>query len=272
MIIIAEAGATKTDWRARSISGEVTATHSPGINAANMPQESIARIVADAMASLNPGGEVLTEVYFYGAGVLSDEMARYFPGAQVECASDLLAAARAVCGHAPGIAAILGTGSNSCFYDGRDIVKNVHSSGFILGDEGGGACLGKLFMADFLKGLVPEPVASEFASVFDVDYLTVVKNVYSGTSPAGYLGSFAPWIMAGYDSSEYIRSLVDGNIRDFFRRSLSQYDTDTYKVGIIGGYGAACRDIVMRIAAEFGIGISGITASPLEGLLKYHEM
>lgn len=272
MIVIAEAGATKTDWRAKSMTGEVTSAQTSGINAANMPQEVISAIVAEAMAVLNPKGEPLSEVHFYGAGVLSDEMARYFPGADVECASDLLAAARAVCGHAPGIAAIMGTGSNSCFYDGSEIVKNVHSSGFILGDEGGGACLGKLFMADFLKGLVPEPVASEFEAEFEVDYLTVVKNVYRGSAPAAYLGSFAPWIMARYDSSDYVRELVDGNIRSFFRRCLSQYDTASYPVGIIGGYGAACRDIVMRIAGECGVAISGITASPLKGLLSYHEV
>lgn len=270
MIIIAEAGATKTDWRAKSTTGEVTSTQTSGINAANMPQDAIRSIVAEAMQALNPSGEPLAEVHFYGAGVLSDEMAQYFPGAEVECASDLLAAARAVCGHAPGIAAILGTGSNSCFYDGSDIVLNVHSSGFILGDEGGGACLGKLFMADFLKGLVPEPLASEFASAFEVDYLTVVKNVYRGQAPAGYLGSFAPWIMAHYADSDYVKELVDENIRSFFRRSISQYDTASYPVGIIGGYGAACRDIVLRIAGESGVTISGITASPLEGLLRYH--
>jgi len=270
MIIIAEAGATKTDWRAKDSKGAVTSAKTPGINAANMPPEAIEAIVADAMKSLNPGGEPLTEVHFYGAGVLSDEMGKFFPGAKVECASDLLAAARSVCGHAPGIAAILGTGSNSCSYDGREIVHNVHSSGFILGDEGGGACLGKLFMADFLKGLVPEPLSSEFASEFEVDYLTVVKNVYRGSAPAGYLGSFAPWIMARYDSSEYVRSLVDENIRSFFRRCISQYDTSKFPVGIVGGYGAACREIVMRIAEEAGVTISGITASPLEGLLRYH--
>ena len=272
MIIIAEAGATKTDWRAKNSDGTVCSARTGGINASNMPHDAIERIVAEAVAALNPMGETLSEVHFYGAGVLTDEMAQFFPGARVECSSDLLAAARAVCGHAPGIAAILGTGSNSCFYDGEAIVKNVHSSGFILGDEGGGACLGRLFMADFLKDLVPEPLASEFASSFDVDYLTVVKNVYRGPSPAGYLGSFAPWIMERYGTSDYVRSLVDENIRSFFRRCISQYDTDAYSVGIVGGYGAACRDTVSRIASEYGVTISEITASPLEGLMKYHEV
>lgn len=272
MIIIAEAGATKTDWRAKSSGGQVYSVRTRGINASNMPHDEIERIVNEAVAALNPMGETMDEVHFYGAGVLTDEMAQFFPGASVECSSDLLAAARAVCGHAPGIAAILGTGSNSCFYDGNAIVKNVHSSGFILGDEGGGACLGKLFMADFLKGLVPDRLASEFASSFDVDYLNVVKNVYRSASPAGYLGSFAPWIMDRYAGSDYVRTLVDENLRSFFSRCLCQYDISAYPVGIVGGYGAACRDIVTRMALEYGITISEITASPLEGLLKYHEV
>lgn len=191
-------------------------------------------------------------------------------GARIEYASDTLAAARAVCGHKPGIAVILGTGSNNCLYDGSGIVKNVRSGGFILGDEGGGARLGKLFVSDFLKGLVPEPVSSEFASAFEVDYMTVVRNVYQGGSPAGYLGAFAPWITARYDSCEYVKELVDSNFRDFVERVLLQYDTKRYPVGVVGGFGYANREILKKVAEPYGIGFSRFLPSPMEGLVDYH--
>ena len=270
MTVIAEAGATKTDWYAHSPSGAVRSTRTQGINTATMSQEKISGIVSEAAAALNPAGESVKEVYFYGAGLLSDEMAGYFPGAHVECASDLLAAARAVCGHAEGVAAIIGTGSNSCLYDGEKIVRNIHCSGFILGDEGSAAVLGKLFISDYLKELVPELLSSEFNAEFGVDYPSAVKNVYRGEAPSRYLGSFAPWIMSRYGTSDYVRNLVDNNFRAFFERSLARYGRPELPVGIVGGFGAACCDILRKIAAEYGITISTITASPMEGLLGYH--
>ena len=184
--------------------------------------------------------------------------------------TDLIGAARAACGHEPGIAAILGTGSNSCQFDGNSIVRRVYSSGFILGDEGSAATLGKLFISDFLKGFVPEAVAKDFARRFPSDYATIVENVYRNPdSPSSYLGSFAPFILEHYDDS-YIKELVDGNFRAFIRRSIKQYDYQRYPVGVIGGFGYALRDIFTRIAAEEGIRISCFYPAPVEGLIKYH--
>ena len=283
MTIIAETGATKTDWRSIAMDGTVYSLRTQGMNVATAEPSFIEGILMDAIPQLNASDEMVTAIHFYAAGLISDgrsvpesaarldaELRKAFPGACIEYASDLLDAARAVCGHRPGIAVILGTGSNSCEYDGRHIVRNVRSGGFILGDEGGGACLGRRFMSDFLKGLVPEPVASEFASKYKVDYLTVVQNVYKGPSPATYLGSFAPFISAHYESCSYVRELVDDNFRQMFRRCLMQYDFKNLPVGVVGGYGYAHKEILERIASEFGITISEITASPVEGLVRYH--
>lgn len=284
MIIIAESGATKTDWCAVASDGNVTSVRTAGMNIATMPIEAIKAIIDEAAPQLNPVGEKVTEVHYYAAGLIIPEgetippaaknldasLKEYFPEAQMEYASDLLDAARAVCGHNPGIAAIMGTGSNSCLYDGKNIVKNVRSAGFILGDEGGGACLGKMFMADFLKGLVPEPVSSEFARDFQVDYFTVVQNVYKSEAPSKYLGSFAPWILERYDSCEYVRELVDRNFRNFIERALSQYDIKKYPVGVVGGFGYAHQAKFRKVAQEYGIRFSEIIATPIEGLIKYH--
>lgn len=284
MTIIAESGATKTDWRSISDDGMVFSLKTPGMNVATADSAFIEGVLKEALRELNAFGETVREIHFYAAGLISDgkavpdsavrldaEFRKVFPEAEIEYASDLLDAARAVCGRKPGIAVILGTGSNSCEYDGEKIVKNVRSGGFILGDEGGGACLGRRFVSDFLKGLVPEPVASDFASRYKVDYLTVVQNVYKGPAPARYLGSFAPFISSYYGKCRYVTDLVDDNFRLLFERCLSQYDTEHLKVGVVGGYAEAHRETLERIAAEYGITISAVMASPVDGLVKYHS-
>ena len=286
MIIIVESGATKTDWCAAALDKEPINVKTAGMNLATMPQDVIEGIVAEAMAEFKAKGldSKVSEVHFYAAGLIVPEgekvplqakgldhvLRSLFPEAEMEYASDLLDAARAVCGHKPGVAAIMGTGSNSCLFDGTNVVKNVRSAGFILGDEGGGARLGRLFMADFLKGLVPEPVAGEFARDFKVDYMTVVQNVYRGEAPSKYLGSFAPWILQRYGTCEYVRGLVEQNFRDFIERALMQYDIDRYPVGVVGGFGYANRNIIRKVAEPYGIRFSTIIPAPIEGLVEYH--
>jgi N-acetylglucosamine kinase-like BadF-type ATPase len=156
-------------------------------------------------------------------------------------------------------------------YDGNDIAKRVYSCGFILGDEGSAATLGKLFIADFLKGLIPAEIASEFSSRYPSDYATIVANVYkSEGSPSGYLGSFTPFILEHY-GNPYIKELVDGNFRSLLRRAIKQYDTDKYAVGVVGGFGFALKDILSRIAEEEGVRISRFIKNPIDGLLEYHS-
>ena len=165
----------------------------------------------------------------------------------------------------------ISTVSLPIFYDGVKIVKNVRSAGFILGDEGGGTRLGRLFLSDFLKGLVPADVAEPFAKEFDVEYMTVVRSVYKSETPAKYLGSFAPWIMERYGKSDYVTKLVEQNFRDFIERALKQYDIENCPVGVVGGFGYACREILQRVGAEYGVRFSVFLPEPMEGLVKYHS-
>ena len=194
-----------------------------------------------------------------------------FKAERVEMQTDLVAAARAACGHAPGIAAILGTGSNSCLYDGERITMQIKSGGFILGDEGSASVIGKTFISDYIKGLVPREIACEFDRVFPgLDYATVVTKVYhSETSPSGWLGSLCPFILEHY-SHPYIKRLVDGSLQAFIDRSLKQYDTDRYPVGIIGGLGNALKDILTPLLKRNGIRVRAFIPSPIEELLRYH--
>jgi N-acetylglucosamine kinase-like BadF-type ATPase len=244
-----------------------------------MSASAIKDIISEAGEKISVAEQSAAEINLYMAGIPSEEIKKticnslqhYFPIASLEIHSDLLGAARAACGHEPGIAAIIGTGSNSCMYDGIEITKRVYSCGFILGDEGGAATLGKLFIADFLKGLIPAEIASEFSSRYPSDYATIVANVYkSEGSPSGYLGSFTPFILEHYDNP-YIKELVDGNFRSLIRRAIKQYDTDKYAVGVVGGFGYALKDILSRIAEEEGVKISRFIKSPIDGLVEYHR-
>ena len=286
MKLIVETGATKTEWRVVSPEREPVIIKTAGINLSSMRSDAIEPIVLQAADEFRGMGVLdgVDEVYLYAAGLVGQKgekipdlakeldkvLTGLFPDARIEYASDMLSAARALSGHNPGIVGILGTGSNSCFYDGEKIVKNVPSGGFILGDEGGGARLGKLFISDFIKGLVPEPVAGEFGREFEVGYHIVVKNVYRGDAPSKYLGSFAPWILAHYDSSEYVRTLVEGNFRDFIETFLKQYDYHRYPIGIVGGFGYANRAILEKVAGTCGIKISTIIPAPMDRLVEYH--
>jgi len=280
MNLIVDSGATKSIW---CISDgdwhrEITL---PGINFSQADPQKVGEVVYEAIRSLRElqkqrdGSEVDT-VYIYGAGIVSEASAlplhlcleRMLPEAQKHYASDLLGAARAVCGHTPGIAAILGTGSNTCQWDGEKIVSHIDCGGFILGDEGGAAVLGKNFLADYIKNLVPDDVASAFREQFRADYPTFVSNVYRSDAPARYLGGFAPFLISQYDRSEYVHDLMERHFDAFFERCILRYDS--LPVGVVGGFGNACRHILEPMGAHYGVSFTKFYPTPLQGLIAYH--
>ena len=264
MKVIIESGATKTAWCAGGLRFETA-----GMNFAHQSAEFLRGILADAASRIGPGVE---EVHLYAAGLIGEppvDLGEFFPGADIECASDLLAAARAVCGHGEGIAAIIGTGSNSCRYDGERIVANFHGGGYIIGDEGGAASLGRMFIADFVKDLVPPELADAFAAAgFETDYGAIVAKVYRSEAPAKYFGSVAPVVTANMHIP-YARELVLNNFRAFFERALLRYGKGL-PVGVIGGFAKALEFELRAVGAEYGISFTSIAASPMEGLIKYH--
>lgn len=276
MIIIVEAGATKSDWRFLE-GGRQRQLLLPGINVSTSDERHNLDVLSRGLAEA--GAPRIDGLFLYVAGIVTPEVRERYSAyvrtlvdfGLIEINDDLVAAARAVCGNDPGIVAILGTGSNACFWDGTAVSFKVRSGGYILGDEGGGAVLGKLFLADFLKGRVPGEVAEAFAERFDSSYSGIVASVYRSESPAGYLGSLAPFILSHY-SDPYIKQLVDDNFRSFITRSLLSYPVDKYPVGVVGGFGSACRDILEPICVGYGIRISGFEKEPINGLIKYHSL
>ena len=271
MILIVESGATKTDWCLVDAGKPVHRLQTPGMNLSSIAAEANASVFADAVENFTD----VDEVHFYAAGLLEfpSELDRVFkerfPGVRCEYASDLLAAARAACGHAAGLAAILGTGSNTCHYDGDRIVRNIHGGGFIIGDEGSAAALGRLFLADLVKDLVPEDLVEAFSAFHEVDYASVVRNVYKSPAPSRYLGSLAPFILE-HRGEAYVDALVERNFRDLFERTLVRYDR--LPVGVVGGFGCACRAELERLGAAYGLTFSRFIPSPMEGLVDYHAV
>ncbi|MFM8912397.1 MAG: N-acetylglucosamine kinase, partial [Flammeovirgaceae bacterium] len=184
MIIIADSGGSKIDWRLLLKNGEVRQAHTPGFNPYYQPLEHLQAVIRESLVPLT--SEAVTKIFYYGTGVSSEKnqrliqsaFAEHYSGAQIEIGWDLLAAARALCGHKRGIACILGTGSNSCLYDGEQIIDNVANLGWILADEGSGTNLGKQIVFDYFRGNMPEKLAAQFHARFPWSREEVLEKVY----------------------------------------------------------------------------------------------
>ncbi len=276
--IVVESGATKSDWRIMDAEGiQTDCLLMPGMNVSSMPMEKVKQILFDAL--MKTGLKKLKGFYLYLAGVatpaIREELSAFLSSLvsfeEIDIQTDLLGAARGVCGRDPGIVAIIGTGSNTCFYDGANVSQKVMSGGYILGDDGSASVLGKLFLSDFIKNLIPNEVAMAFSREYDASYAAIVENVYRSGMPAKFLGSLAQFVIRYYDHP-YIKDMVDRNFLSFFERSVLQYDTNGYPLGVVGGFGYACKDIIIPLAQKSGIRIAQFIKSPIDGLIRYHAL
>ena len=277
MKLIAESGSTRTEWALVEDNHLVQRVFTEGLNPFFQTRREISRSVRLGLPE-SFFKKKLDQVYYYGAGCSSYEkknilgaslVAQFKTPIQVE--SDLLAAARGLFKCEAGIACILGTGSNSCFYDGKIIVKNVKAAGYILGDEGSGAVLGKLFLADLLKGLAPKELANEFHEKFRISVNDVMESVYNLPFPNRFLGTIA-YFLGDYMDNEYVYNLLTNNLRSFFNRNVCQYDYINYPIRFVGSLAYAYPDILQDVAQEFGVEIDVIEETPMNGLIEFHSM
>lgn len=277
MKLIAESGSTRTEWALVEDNHLVQRVFTEGLNPFFQTRREISRSVRLGLPE-SFFKKKLDQVYYYGAGCSSYEkknilgaslVAQFKTPIQVE--SDLLAAARGLFKCEAGIACILGTGSNSCFYDGKIIVKNVKAAGYILGDEGSGAVLGKLFLADLLKGLAPKELANEFHEKFRISVNDVMESVYNLPFPNRFLGTVA-YFLGDYMDNEYVYNLLTNNLRSFFNRNVCQYDYINYPIRFVGSLAYAYPDILQEVAQEFGVEIDVIEETPMNGLIEFHSM
>jgi N-acetylglucosamine kinase-like BadF-type ATPase len=277
MIVIADSGSTKTEWcfvengtiRERVVSN--------GINPYFETIDDIIAEVKSVFARFYFGG-IISNIYFYGAGCTPDksDIVKYCiskvvgDDVLIEVNSDLLGAARALFGKERGIASILGTGSNSCYYNGEYIKENISPLGFILGDEGSGAVIGKLFIGALLKNQFGEDFKHKFLIEYNLTPEEIIDRVYRKPFPNRFLASLSP-IIAKYVSDERIYSLILNCFKEFFKRNVMQYDYMNLNVSFIGSVAFHYKDILTEAAKEFGITISKIEISPINGLVEYHK-
>jgi N-acetylglucosamine kinase-like BadF-type ATPase len=183
--------------------------------------------------------------------MLENALLYSFPQAEVFIDSDLLAASRALFGTGKGIACILGTGSNSCFYNGKEIKKNVSPLGFILGDEGSGAVLGRKFISDCLKNQLPVSLQKKFFSQYDVSPSEIMDRVYKQPFPNRYLASLSPFLLENI-GEESIYRIVEGSFTEFFERNIKQYAITGEGLGFVGSVAYYFQDILREVAEEMG--------------------
>jgi N-acetylglucosamine kinase-like BadF-type ATPase len=204
------------------------------------------------------------------AGIIESALLELFPEANCEVESDLLAAARSTLGHNSGIACILGTGSNSCFYDGKIISAHVPPLGYILGDEGSGTYLGRKLLADFLKGIIHEELGKKFEKMFPQDYSEFLNNVYKNENVRMYLAAFVPFLKENIED-EYCRNLVAESFEDFIRRNVSCYtEFNKYQVSFIGSVAFHFQEQLKAVLAKQNLVAGVILKEPLENLIQYH--
>lgn len=278
MILIADSGATKASWCLLFKGTTYLEFISPGINAALLSkQRLIERIAAEVVPTLGEYIPRIHHVHFYGAGCLpttcltvAEAISMHIPDARVEVAADMLGVCRALCGSKSGVVCILGTGANSCLYDGKRITDNIPPLGFILGDEGSGAYLGKMLLSDVLKRQLPLYICQEFTERYDIDAQKAVQHVYREDAPSRYLASFAPFLREKI-SDPHIRALVYDAFRSFFRRNVRAYKVSpSTPVHFCGSVAFYFKDVLLEAALSMGITIGNVIREPMENLKKYH--
>lgn len=275
MKLIAESGSTRTEWAL--VDGDYIVEHvfTEGINPFFQSRREISRSVRLELPD-SFFKKRFEQVFFYGAGCSSEDkksilgaslVAQFKSPIQVE--SDLLAAARGLLQNEPGIACILGTGSNSCFYDGDKIVKHVQSLGYVLGDEGSGAVMGKKFLADCLKELAPKELIEAFYDKFRITSDDALEYVYNRTFPNRFLSTFS-YFLFEHLNDDYVYNLVCQNFREFFVRNVMQYDYLNNPIHFVGSVAYNYSDVLREVAKELGFGIEKIVETPMAGLIDFH--
>lgn len=278
MILIADSGSTKTQWCLLSASGQMSEFRMDGINpfyqTADAIKNSISNQLLPQMGQLLWAGKI-TNVYFYGAGCTPEKcplvqmaVKSVFKDAEVEVYSDMVGAARALLQHSEGVACILGTGSNSCLYDGEKFTKNVPALGFILGDEGSGAVLGKRLVADLLKDQLNDDLKQQFLREYNLTQADIIDKVYRQPFPSRFLASLSKFC-ADHIDNPIIYDLVYDHFQTFVTRILKQYPS--VPVGFVGSIAYYYRDVLGKVLADNHIEIADILQSPMPGLIEFHK-
>ena len=278
MIIIADGGSTKTNWCLLNKAGQKIYFNTEGYNPYFVDEAYIVNSLKKGLPSDLEFNEI-TEVNYYGAGCSTPDMVKIvkgaleiiFTSAEVNVGHDLLAAARALLGLETGFAAILGTGTNTGIYNGKDIIHNIDSAAYILGDEGSGCDIGKRLLTDYLRGYMPEVVRERFWETYKLTPDDVNEHVYSKPLANRFCASFSKFVYDNNVHAEYSRGIVKTAFVNFFENLVSHYPNyKDYTFNCIGSVAYNFRNVLEETAIEYGMTVGKIIRSPIDDLVKYH--
>lgn len=278
MILIADSGSTKTDWIICETNVNPQFCCTKGFNPYYQSVGEFEEIVEEGLKG-QLDYDSITEIYYYGSGcstvnkkqIIKDILERYFKNAKkIEVEHDLLAAARALCGREVGIACILGTGMNSCKYDGQNITDNLNSLGFMFADEGSGSHLGKVLLSYYFKGKLSDRVAGKFKCKYNITLEEMLGNVYNASGIGKYLASFSPFILENIEEPE-IRQIAEDCFTEFFEENILRYDGyEIIPCSFVGSIAFYYHDVIAMVAKKYGIRMGRILKTPALGLIEYH--
>ena len=277
MIIVADSGSTKTDW-ALIKEDSVEYIQNVGLNPYFLTNEELAKGIYSALKNVDMNE--VEAIYFFGAGAsaaankekIKSVFVEYFPRVdEIVIDTDLLGAAKALFKEEKGIACILGTGSNSCYYDGTQVADNVNSLGYLLGDNGSGAVLGLKLIRLFLKNKLSPKVSKKFRDEYNLAYRFILDNVYKKSTPNRFFARFSPFILSNINEPE-INKMVKEDLREFIDYFIINYEN--YKelpIRIIGSIGYYYKDIIEEVFAEYSLKIDKFSRTPIEALVEYYS-
>ncbi|MFA4852836.1 MAG: ATPase [Bacteroidales bacterium] len=277
MILIADSGATKTDWRLVYSRQDIRSFQTNGFNPYFVDSLHIKDEVDKELVPFINSKSV-KEIFFYGAGcssaekcmIVEDGLIPLFPDARIKVENDLLGAAKSLCGHHEGIACIMGTGSNSCFFDGKIITENAPSLGYLLGDEGSGAYIGKRLLKEILTYVAPSEIRELFVNKFNYNREDILTHIYQRPFPNRFLASFTRFISDNI-GHPYMREIVKDSFRNFFDSQVLKYaKCREVQICCTGSVAFYFAEILKEIAREKGLEIKKIVKSPIDGITEYH--
>lgn len=277
-ILIADSGSTKTDWILTIAKNSILEVETMGINPVRDSQDAILNILKNELVSKLPKEHTISEIYFYGAGCIDpykknvEEALSYIftTVEKIAVESDLLGAARALCGNKAGIACILGTGSNSCLYDGKEIICNTPPLGYILGDEGGGAFLGKTLVGNVLKKIFSQELQKSFLERFHLTPPIIINKVYREPMPNRFLASLVPFLAEHRKEAE-IHEMLVWAFRQFYIRNVKAYQHPEMEINFVGSIAFYFEQELLEAAAKEGLKIGKILHKPAWEIADYHR-
>ena len=278
MILIADSGSTKADWIALDKDTIYFRTRTRGLNPAILTQKQLEERIINNF-ELIQNAQKISRVYFYGAGCgtkepvskLTQVLQKIFTNAKIEVNEDMLAAVYAASQGKEAIVCILGTGSNSCYYDGKKMHQNVVSLGYIIMDEASGNYFGKKLIQDYFYKRMPPEIALDFRKKYDLNPDTIKENLYQKDSPNAYLGSFAQF-MFDHKDNKYINQLLSKGFKEFFENCILPYGkSKEVPIYFIGSIAYFFKQVLNQVAASYGLQIKDVIRRPIDNLITYHQ-